>query len=641
MKFDTFGLHHKVLAGVPAEYVSATPIQQRAIPALLAGRDLLGLAQTGTGKTAAFVLPILDRLIRERETVADGAKNFNHNRGHALRALILAPTRELAEQIADSVMTLGAKTGLRCTTIYGGVSMNPQIQRLRQGTDIVVACPGRLLDHMQQRTIDLRRVDMLVLDEADQMFDMGFLPGVRKIIQALPAKRQTLLFSATMPPDVRRLADDLLTNPESIQVGNHQPVSTVSHSIYVVDQARKSELLLCLLKEVGPGSVLVFTRTKYGASRLGLALSRHGYDATSLQGNMSQRQRQDALDGFRDGTFQVLVATDIAARGIDVQSVSHVINYDMPSTVEAYTHRIGRTGRAERTGDALTLVTRGDFSMLREIERRLGAPIARCQLPTEFLNPPAKDAQNVTASQNRPAAHHQTTDSAEPGAHRSPRRAEGAVGESESRGEAPRHSRGRDFRGGRSGGGKGGRGNGRSGGRTGGRNSGRGNGRGERRADGRGGNENGGGRTWRGHSERNGSAEGRERGQGGFAGTGAGNAGRPRDTANSGDTRASRGGHGAGDRPASRGPRSGPRKGPRNMTRSGSRNGSEDRAGNGSSSHAGRGRGPRKHGASADSRSPHGQGPRGQGRHGGRSRANHSQSNRGGFGGSHSNGASA
>ncbi len=381
ISFDSFNLDKRVAAGIPNEYKTPTSIQVQAIPVVLEGKDVLGLAQTGTGKTAAFVLPILNRLVQERVEEASTNRNHNHNRGHVLRTLILAPTRELVEQICESIRVLGAKTGLRCTAIYGGVSMNQQVQRLRQGVDIVVACPGRLLDHMQQRTIDLRRIEVLVLDEADQMFDMGFLPSIHRILKALPVNRQTLMFSATMPADVRHLANDVLKNPVTIQVGTRTPVSTVSHAVYVVEPARKSSLLLHILKETGPGSVLIFTRTKHGARRLGLTLARKGHDAASLQGDMSQRQRQDALDGFRDGRFQILVATDIAARGIDVQSVSHVINYDIPNTPEAYTHRIGRTGRAERTGDAFTLVTRSDFGMLRTIERTLGAPIQRRPIP--------------------------------------------------------------------------------------------------------------------------------------------------------------------------------------------------------------------------------------------------------------------
>lgn len=363
MSFDSFSLHPRVRAGIPPAFVSPTPIQSQAIPFVLEGRDVLGLAQTGTGKTAAFALPILNRL-------------FSGKRG-APRALVLAPTRELAEQIRESFEMLASQTGLRVTSIYGGVSMNAQVQRLRQGVDIIVACPGRLLDHIESRTVDLRSIEVLVLDEADHMFDMGFLPTVRRILSALPKERQSLLFSATMPREVKGLALDVLRDPAQVQVGDRTPVKTVAHALYTVSQDQKTDLLLRLLQGNPSGSVLVFTRTKHRAKKLGNVLAEAGYAAASLQGNLSQNKRQEALNGFRDGSYQILVATDIAARGIDVASVSHVINYDIPDTVEAYTHRIGRTGRAERTGDAFTFVTREDEAMVRSIERVLGAPIER------------------------------------------------------------------------------------------------------------------------------------------------------------------------------------------------------------------------------------------------------------------------
>ncbi len=364
MKFTEFNFHPKVAAGVTAAgYVTPTPIQAKAIPTVLAGRDVMGLAQTGTGKTAAFALPILQRLI-------------NGRRGH-VRALIVAPTRELAEQINAAIGSLSQATGLRSITVYGGVKINPQIARLKQGADIVVACPGRLLDHIKQKTINLSRLEVLVLDEADQMFDMGFLPDIRRLLTHLPTQRQTLLFSATMPKEIRSLAKEVLRDPETVQVDLAAPAVTVSHALYPVDEARKTDLLFALLKHTDTGSVLVFTRTKHRAKRLGEKLGKVGYKAASLQGNLSQNRRQAALDGFRDGTYQILVATDIAARGIDVSQVSHVINFDMPNTPEAYIHRIGRTGRAARSGDAFTLVTTADRSMERAIERVLGRSIER------------------------------------------------------------------------------------------------------------------------------------------------------------------------------------------------------------------------------------------------------------------------
>ncbi|MDD2850836.1 MAG: DEAD/DEAH box helicase [Desulfuromonadaceae bacterium] len=364
MTFQEFKLHPVITAAITeAGYVTPTPIQQQAIPTVMQGRDVMGLAQTGTGKTAAFALPILNRLI-------DGA------RGH-VRALIVAPTRELAEQIHESFVDLGRKTKIKSVTIYGGVNANPQIQALKNGVDIVVACPGRLLDHIAQGTIDLSRLEVLVLDEADQMFDMGFLPDIRRILKQIPAKRQTLLFSATMPPDINKLAQDILSEPVTVQVGNTAPPVTVSHALYPVEQHLKTALLLELLKHTDTESVLIFTRTKHRAKRLGEQLEKAGYKAASLQGNLSQNRRQEALNGFRDGSYQILVATDIAARGIDVSQISHVINYDIPDTPEAYVHRIGRTGRAAKSGDAFTMVCSEDAVMVRTIEKKLGSPLER------------------------------------------------------------------------------------------------------------------------------------------------------------------------------------------------------------------------------------------------------------------------
>lgn len=311
MSFSTFRLHPRIAAGVKAlGYQTPTPIQTQAIPPVLQGSDVMGLAQTGTGKTAAFVLPLLQRLL-------PGPRG-------RVRALIIAPTRELAEQIHVSVVALGRDTSLRSATVYGGVSINPQVQKLRAGVEIVVACPGRLLDHISQKTIDLSRVEVLVLDEADRMFDMGFLPDIRKIIRHLPVKRQTLMFSATMPDDIRRLAHDVLHKPVTVQVDHSAPANTVSHAIYPVQQHLKTALLMELLKHTDTQSILIFTRTKHRAKRIGQQLEKAGYRAASLQGNLSQNRRQAALDGFRGGSYQILVATDIAARGIDVSTISQV-----------------------------------------------------------------------------------------------------------------------------------------------------------------------------------------------------------------------------------------------------------------------------------------------------------------------------
>jgi ATP-dependent RNA helicase RhlE len=303
---------------------------------------------------------------------------------------------------------------LKSITVYGGVGVNPQIEKLRRGVEIVVACPGRLLDHIGQGTIDLSRLEVLVLDEADQMFDMGFLPDIRRILKHLPQKRQTLLFSATMPDDIRRLANDILAEPVTVQVGNTAPPVTVTHALYPVAQHLKTPLLLELLRHTDTESVLVFTRTKHRAKRLGEQLEKAGYKAASLQGNLSQNRRQAALDGFRDGTFQILVATDIAARGIDVSQVSHVINYDIPDTAEAYIHRIGRTGRAAKSGDAFTMVTSEDTAMVRTIEKKLNAQLERrtvegfdYSIPAphkdiEFARPPREPQRRKPQASGKP-----------------------------------------------------------------------------------------------------------------------------------------------------------------------------------------------------------------------------------------------
>ena len=382
MNFTDFDFHPRITAGIQAAgYTQPTPIQARALGPVLQGRDIMGLAQTGTGKTAAFVLPILQRLIQKP--------------ARGVRALIMAPTRELAEQTHQAINTLGRRTGLRSVTIYGGVSIHRQIQDLKRGADIVVACPGRLLDHIGRNAVNLTGVEVLVIDEADQMLDMGFLPDIRRILGRLPQRRQSLLFSATMPDEIRKLADDLLSNPVTVQIGIAKPVETVQHALFPVAAHLKTPLLLKLLPGTSVGSVLVFTRTKHRAKRLGEQLARAGYRSASLQGNLSQNRRQAALDGFRDGTFQILVATDIAARGIDVAKVSHVINYDVPSTTDAYIHRIGRTGRASCSGDAFTLVTTEDEAMVRAIDRVLGHRVERRTL-ADFdyrMSPPRRDVE--------------------------------------------------------------------------------------------------------------------------------------------------------------------------------------------------------------------------------------------------------
>lgn len=386
MSFNTFSFHPHINAGINAAgYKNPTPIQNQAIPPILAGRDVLGLAQTGTGKTAAFVLPILQRLM-------------TGPRGK-LRALIVSPTRELAEQTYTAIAQLGRQTGLRCITVYGGVGSQPQVKALRSGVDIVVACPGRLLDLRDRHAVNLSNIEIVILDEADQMFDMGFLPAIRRIMGALPAKRQTLLFSATMPAEIRKLTAEMLHDPVTVEIGITKPLDTIVHAIYPVDPARKLEALLALLQDTGNGQVLVFTRTKHRAKKMATQLSSAGLSATSLQGNLSQSQRQFAMSSFRDGRVKVLVATDIASRGIDVSQVSHVINYDIPDTAEAYTHRTGRTGRMEHLGTALSLVTHEDMSMVRTIERLMGQPLERRKIsgmnpqPQAVVQPAPKKAQ--------------------------------------------------------------------------------------------------------------------------------------------------------------------------------------------------------------------------------------------------------
>ncbi len=378
LNFKTFSFHPAVAEGAgKAGYVTPTPIQAQAIPQVMKGLDVMGLAQTGTGKTAAFVLPILNRLINGKQGGTQGAP-----RGR-VGALIIAPTRELAEQIHGAIETLGSRTRLRSVAVYGGVGITPQIQGLKRA-DIVVGCPGRLLDHISRRTIDLSRLEVLVIDEADQMFDMGFFPDIRRILAHVPQKnRQTLLFSATMPKEIRCLANDILHNPITVQIGFSAPAETVSHTLFPVAQHLKTALLLKLLDHTHIGSVLVFTRTKFRAKSLGEKLARAGYRSTSLQGNLSQGRRQAALNSFRSGEFQILVATDIAARGIDVSNVSHVINYDIPATPEAYIHRIGRTGRAERNGEAFTLVTEADAPMVKAINKTIGSCVEQRTL-TDF-----------------------------------------------------------------------------------------------------------------------------------------------------------------------------------------------------------------------------------------------------------------
>ncbi|MDK2981756.1 MAG: ATP-dependent helicase RhlE [Chloroflexota bacterium] len=386
MQFTQFSFNPQILAGIQsAGYTEPTPIQEQSIPVILQGKDVLGLAQTGTGKTASFMLPILQLL--------------GQHAPHKIRALIIAPTRELAEQIHETAVTLGKQTGLRSTAIYGGVSKNPQLQAIKRGVDIVVACPGRLLDLMNEKAIDLSQLEILVLDEADRMCDMGFLPDIRRILKRLPDQRQTLFFAATMPDDIRELADKILHDPVTVQIGMIAPTKTVSHALFPVSQALKSALVIALLPELNKDRVLIFTRTKYRARNLARKLDKRGFHTTALQGNMSQNQRLAALGGFRDGKYDILVATDIASRGIDVSEISHVINYDMPDTVDAYIHRIGRTGRAQASGKAFTFCTPDDERMVRDVEKVLGHKIQRRELEDfDYSAQPRKDTPSSSRS---------------------------------------------------------------------------------------------------------------------------------------------------------------------------------------------------------------------------------------------------
>jgi len=364
--FSKLDLSPQVLEGVRAAgYTDPTPIQLRAIPLILAGRDVIGSAQTGTGKTAAFALPLITRL-------------GTHGK---LRALVLEPTRELAAQVETALRDYARFTNLRTAVVFGGTGYGRQDQSLRQGVDILVATPGRLLDQMHRRMVRLDQTEILVLDEADRMLDMGFLPDVRKIIERCPRNRQTLLFSATIPPEIEQLCRWALRNPESIEIGQRRsPAETVSHALYPVDIGQKQELLEELLRRTEYDQVLIFCRTKNGADRVARKLHQEGHAVAVLHSSRTQRERENALNGFRNGRYEVMVATDIAARGIDVEQISHVINFDVPHHPEDYVHRIGRTGRAQSVGDAFTIMTAEDLQEVAAIERFIGQKIPRVKL---------------------------------------------------------------------------------------------------------------------------------------------------------------------------------------------------------------------------------------------------------------------
>jgi ATP-dependent RNA helicase RhlE len=386
MAFTTFGLDPDLLRGVKElGFTRPTPIQQEAMPPALEGRDVFACAMTGTGKTAAFMLPILQRLKGKRRGTT--------------RALVLTPTRELAAQIEEHLSALAIHTALSGAAVYGGVGMGPQEHAFRHGVDVVVATPGRLLDHLRQPYARLEGLEILVLDEADRMLDMGFLPDIRRILRHLPAKRQTLFFSATMPPPIAALAAEMLRNPVTIDVGRPSaPASGITHAVYPVAAELKSALLTALLKEGEIRSAIVFTRTKHRANRLADYLLRKGIRVARIHGNRSQSQRADALAGFKAGRYQALVATDIAARGIDVEALSHVVNFDVPKASEDYIHRVGRTARADATGDAFLLVSPQEEPDLRRIEHAIGKRLPRVTLPGfDYAQRPAEKLERPLA----------------------------------------------------------------------------------------------------------------------------------------------------------------------------------------------------------------------------------------------------
>jgi len=366
LTFDSLGLSADLVRVVAEEgYERPTPVQKAAIPLVLAGHDVLAAAQTGTGKTAAFVLPILDRLRGHANTSFSPAR-------HPVRALIVVPTRELAIQVDESVHTYGRTVPLRSAVVYGGVPLDPQIQLLRSGIEILVATPGRLLDHVGQKTVNLSQVEILVLDEADRMLDMGFLPDIRRIIDLLPAKRQNLMFSATFSEDIRRLSGTILNDPRTVEVAPRNSVAeAVAQIVYPVDRDRKEELLEHLIRKYEMRQVLVFTRTKLAASRLASWLDRRGVEAVAIHSDRSQPERTRALDGFKAGDIRVLVATDVAARGLDIEDLPHVVNYELPWQPQDYIHRIGRTGRAGATGEAISLVSIDETDLLRGVQKLL------------------------------------------------------------------------------------------------------------------------------------------------------------------------------------------------------------------------------------------------------------------------------
>ena len=376
MKFSELGLLPELLRAVEdAGYSEPTPIQAQAIPVIMAGRDVMGGAQTGTGKTAGFTLPMLHRIARHANASSSPAR-------HPVRCLILTPTRELAMQVHESVVTYGKHLPLRSVCVYGGVDIKPQTAELREGREIVVATPGRLLDHVQQKSVHFSQVEFVILDEADRMLDMGFIPDIRRILAMLPKERQSLLFSATFSDEIKKLADTMLKNPQLIEVARRNTVSeTITHRMYAVDADRKRHLLLHMLNDKPDMQALVFVGTKFGTARLATWLERQGVNAVAIHGDKSQQQRTEALEAFKAGTARVMVATDVAARGLDIDDLPHVINYELPHVAEDYIHRIGRTGRAGKLGDATSLVAPEEKPRLNDIERLIKFKIEQVPVP--------------------------------------------------------------------------------------------------------------------------------------------------------------------------------------------------------------------------------------------------------------------
>ncbi len=391
MKFSDLGLAPEILRAVQdAGYLEPTPIQAQAIPAVLSGRDVMGGAQTGTGKTASFTLPLLHKLARHANTSPSPAR-------HPVRALILTPTRELAIQVEDSVKTYGKYLPLRSVCIYGGVDIKSQTAALREGREIVVATPGRLLDHVEQKSVNFNQVEFLVLDEADRMLDMGFIPDIRRILKLLPATRQSLLFSATFSDEIKKLADAMLKNPLLIEVARRNTVSeTITHRVHPVAAEKKRYLLEHLLNASSVSQALVFVGTKFGAARLASWLERHHIAATAIHGDKSQQERLKALEAFKSGQVRVLVATDVAARGLDIDDLPLVINFELPRVAEDYVHRIGRTGRAGKPGEAISLVAPEEMKPLEEIEKLIGFTIERVTLPGFEFGTPSQPAGRET-----------------------------------------------------------------------------------------------------------------------------------------------------------------------------------------------------------------------------------------------------